>query len=62
MAAGPAQRGLSLIELMIGVTIALFVAAAGSTLLAGSFHPYAREPSDCDNSSGCIAGRNRSEN
>lgn len=30
------QTGLSLIELMIGVAIALFIAAAGATLLAGN--------------------------
>lgn len=29
------QRGLSMIELMIGMAIALFIAAAGGTLLAG---------------------------
>ncbi|MES1161637.1 MAG: prepilin-type N-terminal cleavage/methylation domain-containing protein, partial [Rhizobacter sp.] len=29
------QHGLSLIELMIGVAIALFIAVAGSTLLVG---------------------------
>ncbi len=30
-----AQRGLSIIELMIGIVIALLIAAAGATLLAG---------------------------
>ena len=30
------QRGLSLVELLVGVAIALFIAAAGATLLAGS--------------------------
>ena len=31
-----AQRGLSLVELLIGVTIALFIAATGATLLAAN--------------------------
>ena len=31
-----AERGLSLVELLVGVAIALFIAAAGSTLLAGN--------------------------
>ncbi len=31
----PAQRGLSLVELLVGVAIALFIAAAAATLLAG---------------------------
>lgn len=31
-----AQRGLSLIELMVGIAIALFIAASGATLLAGN--------------------------
>ena len=30
------QRGLSMVELLVGVTIALFIAAAGATLLAGN--------------------------
>ena len=30
------QRGLSLIELMVGIAIALFIAASGATLLAGN--------------------------
>ena len=29
------QRGLSMIELMVGATIALFITAAGGTLLVG---------------------------
>ena len=32
----PAQRGLSLVELLVGVAIALFIAATGATLLAGN--------------------------
>lgn len=32
------QRGLSLIELMVGAAVALFIAAAGSTLLVGHLH------------------------
>jgi prepilin peptidase dependent protein B len=31
-----AQRGLSMVELLVGVAIALFIAAAGATLLAGN--------------------------
>ncbi len=34
--AQPAQRGLSLVELLVGVAIALFIAATGATLLAGN--------------------------
>ena len=30
------QRGLSMVELLVGVAIALFIAAAGATLLAGN--------------------------
>lgn len=30
------QRGLSLVELMVGIAIALFIAATGTTLLAGN--------------------------
>ena len=36
VAARIAERGLSLVELLVGVAIALFIAAAGSTLLAGN--------------------------
>ena len=36
IAARNAQRGLSLVELLVGVAIALFIAAAGTTLLAGN--------------------------
>ncbi len=35
MAPQSAQRGLSLVELLVGVAIALFIAAAAATLLAG---------------------------
>jgi len=35
-AARIAERGLSLVELLVGVAIALFIAAAGTTLLAGN--------------------------
>ena len=34
--ASTAQRGLSMVELLVGVAIALFIAATGATLLAGS--------------------------
>jgi type IV pilus assembly protein PilW len=34
--ASRAQRGLSMVELLVGVAIALFIAAAGATLLAGN--------------------------
>ena len=30
------QRGLSMVELMVGVAIALFIAATGTTLLTGN--------------------------
>ena len=36
IAARITQRGLSLVELLVGVAIALFIAAAGTTLLAGN--------------------------
>ena len=32
----PVQRGLSMVELLVGVAISLFIAAAGATLLAGN--------------------------
>lgn len=35
MSPQPAQRGLSLVELLVGVAIALLIAAAAATLLAG---------------------------
>ena len=35
-AARAAQRGLSMVELLVGVAIALFIAATGTTLLAGN--------------------------
>ena len=34
------QRGLSLIELMIGITVALFIAAAGGSLLVGQLREH----------------------
>jgi type IV pilus assembly protein PilW len=36
------QRGLSIVELLVGITIALFVAAAGATLLAGQLQENRR--------------------
>ena len=34
------QRGLSLIELMIGITVALFIAAAGGSMLVGQLREH----------------------
>ena len=34
------QRGLSLIELMVGVTVALFIAAAGGSMLVGQLREH----------------------
>ena len=38
----PAQRGVSLVELMIGAAIALFIAAAAATLFVGQLHESRR--------------------
>lgn len=41
-AAARRQRGLSIVDLLIGVVIALFIAATGATLLAGNLHENRR--------------------